>query len=361
MSDMLASSPDRDPIDPKRPWITDPREDPAEMNWTQSFTNPLGETSRLHFTRGWTMLFFIRLAWWLGFALLAMIFGAAGVDDPSAYVPPSWAFLVLIALTALASVVLHIRRLANARRSPLWAMLVFIPVLVGFAGFMQGIGGASAEYNDATRAAQLEREGKPGKLIAVELERPGAARLLAEELLVRVELSQIENSPQAETEPGAAFAGLTAGQVLDTPEFAAVFLSQSLDLSAFQRSEVETALTELIDERAEAASGGEDALGGRANGQSDRAGNGEPMTREQRLRGQLNRIQRQWRGKLPEINVTEVSALDHALNAASGTAMGFWAIPAFLVMLWSLLWVGRLPTGGGSIRSRFQDGASAEV
>ncbi len=361
MSDMLASSPDLDPIDPKRPWITDPREDPAEMNWTQSFTNPVGETSRLHFTRGWTMLFFVRLAWWLGFALLAMIFGAAGVDVPSAYVPPSWAFLVLIALTALASVVLHIRRLANARRSPLWAMLVFIPVLVGFAGFMQGIGSASAEYDDATRAAQLEREGTPGKLIAVELERPGAASLLAEELLVRVELTQIENNPLVETDPVATFSGLTADQVLDTPEFAEVFLSQSLDMNAFQRSEVETAFTELLDERAGADSDGEDEQGASAYGQSDGAGDGAPMTREQRLRGQLNRIQRQWRGKLPEIDVTQVSALDHALGAASGAALGFWAVPAFLVMLWSLLWVGRLPTGGGSIRSRFQDGASGEA
>jgi uncharacterized membrane protein YhaH (DUF805 family) len=361
MSDMLASSRARDPIDPKRPWITDHREDPAEMNWTQSFTNPLGETSRLHFTRGWTMLFFVRLAWWLGFALLAMIFGAAGVDDPSAYVPPSWAFLVLIVLTALASVVLHIRRLGNARRSPLWAMLVFVPVLVGFAGFMQGVGSASAEYDDATRAAQLEREGMPGKLIAVELERPGAARLLAEELLVRVEIARIENMPQVETDPGAAFAGLAADQILDSPEFAAALLLQSLDMNAFQRSEVETALTELIDERAKADNDGKDGQRSNAYGQSDRAGDGEPMTREQRLRGQLNRIQRQWRGKLPEIDVSQVSALNHAVGAASRTAIGFWAVPAFLVMLWSLLWVGRLPTGGGSIHSRFQNGASGEA
>ncbi|MEL6662660.1 MAG: hypothetical protein AAFR33_06625 [Pseudomonadota bacterium] len=359
MSDATSHSGRPEPLDPKRPWVDDPRELPSEMNWVQTLTNPFGETSRLHFTRAWTGLFFVRLLWRVGFIVLAIVFGAAGVENASNFVPPLWAFMILVVITAMASVVLHIRRLSDAKRSPLWAMIVFVPVLAGFAGFLSGIGGASAEYEVASRAAALEREGVPRKVIAVELERDGAARLLAREILVRLELQQVEalgDDPQTTTDATEEIPAMTDPAV-------AVLLAELsldlLDLTDAQRTRVQDALDEIAAEREGGEAEGDagaDARDGERRGRSDsREDEGdEPPSREQQLRGELVGIQGEWRGMLPLINTSEVSALSYTLDAATGSAFGFWAIPSFFVMLWSLLWVGRLPTGGGTIRSRFE-------
>lgn len=354
MSD-LSSSPNSEPLDPKRPWITDPREAPASMNWLQGYVNPFGETSRLHFTRAWTGLFFIRLIWYLGFWLLAAIFGAAGVENSSAFVPPPWAFLVLIVVTVMASLVLHVRRLADAKRSPLWAVLVVIPALALLFGLVSGVQNSAAEYGVAQRAADLERQGMPRKLIAVELDRNGAAKLFAQELLVRVELGQLERGEISADEPDQ---DLLETADLSDPAFTTALVDMSAELTGSQRTKIENAFEDLRTEKAEEQSDSEsgsnsETVGAQAGG--ERTGRGGPnQTREQRLRGQLGRFSRQWRGKLPQIDVSTISERDYALDAGVGTATVFWAIPSFLVMLWSLLWVGRLPSGGGTIRSRFE-------
>lgn len=356
MSD-VSSTDAGQPLDPKRPWITDPRETPSEMNWLQSFTNPLGETSRLHFTRAWTGLFYVRLIWYVGFALLTAIFGAAGVENPSAFVPPGWTFLVLILFTALASIVLHIRRLADAKRSPLWAVLVAIPALAMLAGLMMGSMGGIQQYAQAQRAAQLEQAGMPRKLIAVELDRPGAANLFARELLTRVELGQLE---RGETAPDGRMGEIEGNIELTNPGFVLALEAMQIELSDSQRTRIQDALGDIVTQREEAAAKRAEGAesGGGAQGGESRRGQGRPgdenLTREQRLRRQLGRFQREWRGKLPQIDVSSVSQRDFALQAGVGSALGLWAIPSLLVMLWSLLWVGRLPTGGGKIRDRFE-------
>ena len=48
-------------LDRKRPWLTDERELPANMNWLQTLFNPTGTSPRLHFTRAWTLLFMLQL------------------------------------------------------------------------------------------------------------------------------------------------------------------------------------------------------------------------------------------------------------------------------------------------------------
>ncbi|MEM8617122.1 MAG: DUF805 domain-containing protein [Pseudomonadota bacterium] len=324
------------PIDTKRPWITDPREALSEMNWLQSYTNPLGETSRLHFTRGWTGLFFLRLIWYVGFALLAAVFGAAGVEDPSALVPPGWVFLVLIVLTALASIVLHIRRLGDAKRSPLWAVLVAIPALAMLAGLMLGSMSSLREYSQAERAAALEQGGMPRKLVAVELDRPDAADLFARELLARVELGQLERGVIAPDGPMGEIDGDVA---LSSPDFATALADISTEVSDSQRSKIQDALDDIVRERAD-----------EEPGDAEQGGN---LTKEQRLRQQLGRFQREWSGKLPQIDSSRISQRDFAMQSGVGLALGLWTLPAFFVMLWSLLWVGRLPTGGGKIKDRF--------
>ena len=68
MSDAISS---QTAIDPDRPWITDPEQDPARMSWLDTFLNPTGESPKLHFTRAWSLLFFAGVLAWPGFGLLA--------------------------------------------------------------------------------------------------------------------------------------------------------------------------------------------------------------------------------------------------------------------------------------------------
>lgn len=318
------------------------------MTWSDSYTDPRGATSRVHFTRAWTLLFFVRLVWWLAFSMLALVFASAGAGDPGAYLPPGWAFLVLLVVTAVASVVLHVRRLTDAQRNPLWAVLVFLPILIGGVGFVQGLGMASGEYSAAAEAKTLEQEGMSPKLIAVELDRDGAARLLAREILVRAELAALEDQGQS-TPP---FLTLFEDADVSSPLISQTLLDLSMTPDASQTTAIAEGLAAVIAERQ-----GEDGENAQQRGEADarRGGEGRPPSREGELRGELGGIQRQWRGMLPDIPVTQLSARSYALDAATGAAVSFWAIPSLLVMIWSLVWVGRLPTGGGTIRSRFTD------
>lgn len=242
------------PIDPKRPWITDPRDAPTDMNWLKTFTDPSGETSRVHFTRAWTGLFFIRLLYLAGTMGLFMIFAAAGAENPASFVPPAWLWLVVVLVTALASAVAHVRRLASARRSAAWAALVLLPVLAGAGGFLAGAAMGAQAYQ--AQVQQAERQ--------------------------RAEMPAPPQTPPAE--------GETAGETST------------------------------------------DSAAGSAEGRDG--------ARERR------------RGGPPGPDITEVSARDFALSQGVNMAITFWALPSFLVMLWTLFWVGRLPNGGGTIRER---------
>ena len=235
-------------IDPNRPWITDPRDAPANMNWVETLTNPSGVTSRVHFTRAWTGLFFLRLIYFVGTATAAAVFATAG----SSFSVPNWVWPLLVIVTAVMSLILHVRRLADAQRSAIWASLVLLPVIVGSAGFLGGVAMGGAQYDQLV----AQREAR-----AIEIPAPEVP---------------------AEAAPTTAEAG---------------------------------------------------------------AGDDEEQSEQSGQRG-------------PQVDVTEVSQRQHALNTGFGLAQTAWAPFAFFVMLWSLLWVGRLPTGGGTIKSRFEDQAS---
>ncbi|MCI4643881.1 MAG: hypothetical protein MRY64_03765 [Hyphomonadaceae bacterium] len=267
-------------IDPKRPWIVDPEDAPAGMNWMQTLTNPFGETSRVHFTRAWTGLFFTRFIYAIGTAILIAIFGAAGAENPNAFVPPQGTWHLLVLVTALASLVMHIRRLTNARRSPLWAILVILPVTLGAVGFFLGMGQAAKQYDTAVKVEEMRRDGMRDMQIAREL--------------------GLLKAPDASEE--SADAGTDEGE------------------------------TEGQDGEAPAEEAGQTESGeGHGNGHH----------------GHVNP-----RDFLPQIDITEISQREHALKGGLGAAQMFWGAPAFFVMLWTLLWVGRLPNGGGTIRER---------
>lgn len=122
-------------IDPKRPWITDPRDAPASMKLGPSLINPFGTTSKVHFTRAWTVLFFARVFAILTPMVLMFVFGAAGANTDALGVMFMLVPLTFV-LTLLMSTVLHIRRLGDAGRPALLAGVVWLPVIVGALIFM---------------------------------------------------------------------------------------------------------------------------------------------------------------------------------------------------------------------------------
>lgn len=119
------------PIDEHRPWITDPADAPARMNWFKTLLNPFGQTSRLHFTRALTLLFFFTAPF-------------AGMLLTGSFTPG----IIGVGVLSLLSFVAHVRRLASAQRSPLWAGLVLLPLAACLIVFSAV---ASANVSEANR------------------------------------------------------------------------------------------------------------------------------------------------------------------------------------------------------------------
>lgn len=154
-----------DVIDPHRPWIRDQRDDPAEMNWTQTLFNPMGMSSKLHFSRAWTFMFLGRVLLFIGPVFAAFLAGLAGADTSGLWKPVSFLvlpipellvpFFIFTIVTELTSWVAHVRRFAEANRSTLLAMIVLIPLFLGLAGFALGAMGGSKQF------AAMQAESKP--------------------------------------------------------------------------------------------------------------------------------------------------------------------------------------------------------
>ena len=144
------------PIDPHRPWIRDKRDDPSGMNWVETLFNPLGMTGKLHFSRAWTFMFMGRVLIFIVPVFSVFIGGVAGADLDSAWKPVSFLILPIPALlvpffiftivTEFTSWVAHVRRLAEANRSTLKAMIVLIPLILGLIGFAGGVSMGIAQH-----------------------------------------------------------------------------------------------------------------------------------------------------------------------------------------------------------------------
>lgn len=143
-------------IDSHRPWIKDQRDDPSQMNWLQTLFNPYGLTGKLHFTRAWTLMFMGRVLLFIVPVSSVLIMGLAGADLTAAWQPmeavvlPIPALLVpfffFMILTEFTSWVAHVRRLADANRSTLLAMIVLIPLFLGLVGFAGGLVAGAGQY-----------------------------------------------------------------------------------------------------------------------------------------------------------------------------------------------------------------------
>ncbi|MFN7165155.1 MAG: hypothetical protein ACK4P2_10100 [Hyphomonas sp.] len=170
-------------IDSHRPWIRDHRDDPAAMNWAETMLNPFGETSKLHFSRAWTLMFFGRLLLYIVPSFAAFILGIAGVKTdglnapvniilftvPALLVP----FAVYTILTEFTSFVAHTRRLADAQRPSWLAVIVLVPMILGLAAYTAGTSMGAAQHR-AMNAPPAEKtaEAKEGEEAPAKKQQP---------------------------------------------------------------------------------------------------------------------------------------------------------------------------------------------
>ncbi len=135
-------------LDPDRPWITDERQLPSRMSWIGSLFNPTGKSPKLHFTRVWTVCFFLQFLIVVIPFGLGIVIGLAGGDPSGIKTFGLYASPVVFIATTIISFVAHSRRLNDAGKLSLWAVLVLIPLLIGMALFMSGVMQKSAEYDE---------------------------------------------------------------------------------------------------------------------------------------------------------------------------------------------------------------------
>ncbi|MFN3910883.1 hypothetical protein [Hyphomonas sp.] len=162
-------------IDSHRPWIRDGRDDPGAMNWLATLFNPLGETTKLHFSRAWTFMFMGRVLLYLIPSFTVGVLGIAGVKTgvfntpvnialftvPALLVP----FAVFTFVTDLTSFSAHSRRLAEAGRPTWLAVIVLVPMILGMAAYYAGTGIGAAQHREMMKppAAKTETPAKEGE------------------------------------------------------------------------------------------------------------------------------------------------------------------------------------------------------
>lgn len=147
-------------IDPHRPWIRDERDDPGRMDWAQTLLNPFGETSKVHFTRAWTLFFMGRLLLYIVPSFAVAILTTAGVKMEAANAPVNLLLITVPALlvpfaiytiiTEFTSFNAHTRRLKEARRPTWLAVIVLVPMILGLLAYTAGTGMGAAQHRMMT-------------------------------------------------------------------------------------------------------------------------------------------------------------------------------------------------------------------
>lgn len=145
MNDAISS---QTALDPDRPWIEREEDLPANMNWLDTFFNPTGESSKLHFTRAWTVLFFTGVLTWAGLGLVIFLIGVVGGDTTSFSVFHSYLIAIVIGVSAIFSFVIHSRRLNHAKKSSLRAIIILVPLVLGSVAFLGGVNQKAAQYQE---------------------------------------------------------------------------------------------------------------------------------------------------------------------------------------------------------------------
>ncbi len=145
-------------LDPDRPWIDREEDLPARMNWLDTFLNPTGESSKLHFTRAWTVLFFAGVITWAGLGMVIFLMGTVGAETGSFSTLHSYLIAIVIGVSAIFSFVIHSRRLNHAKKSSLRAIIILVPLVIGSVLFLGGVTQKAGQYQELydARASFLE-------------------------------------------------------------------------------------------------------------------------------------------------------------------------------------------------------------
>lgn len=133
-----------EPLDPKRPWITDPDDLPGDAKILKAMFNPFGLSSKLSFTRAFLVLSVLSIP------LILMLVSATS-GEGNALMP-----LLLLGVLAIFLMIAHVRRLNHAGRSPFLAGIVLLPVLFGLGLFAAVIPHHVVEANKTL--AQIEAD-----------------------------------------------------------------------------------------------------------------------------------------------------------------------------------------------------------
>lgn len=312
------------------PWLEDPSDDPARLNWLAAVFNPLGETSRLHFTRIWTGLFFTRLIVFIAPLAVTVLLTLSGANETGFSAIPVWGFPLFVVVTGLMSYVLHSRRLTNAKRNPIWALLVILPLMFAGGGFVLGALSGGHDYDVAIEADQLKEAGVNPKQMAIDFERQEVYKTLSSDVMLRLFVAR------SDTNSAGAAVDLAIEDTQQTALVDAQLAEIGVSLNPDQRARLTTGLDELS----------------RQLTSSFRFSAFLTSTRGSSLRDYRNSIENLWDQHLPDIDYETISQREHAIQSAIGAFIVFWILPSFFVMLWSLFWVGRLPNGGGRIKDR---------
>ena len=116
------------------------------MRWLDTLFNPSGTSTKIEFTRAWTLLFFLQLAVVILPWFAAFVMGLAGGDGQAIgrfglYMSP-----IIFVTTTVLSYVIHTRRLRDAGKSTLFALLILVPLLLGLANFGSSVMQKASEY-----------------------------------------------------------------------------------------------------------------------------------------------------------------------------------------------------------------------
>ncbi len=160
-------------IDPNRPWIRDEQDNPSTMNWAQTMLNPFGQSSRLHFTRAWTILFLGRVLLFIVPLFVMGVLITAGVNVGGSFKPQSLVlisvpmvlvpFAIFTLLSEFTSFVAHVRRLSQARRPAFLAFLVLLPLALGLTAYTAGAAAGAAQHKAMMERAAEARTGESGQ------------------------------------------------------------------------------------------------------------------------------------------------------------------------------------------------------
>ena len=123
----------------------------ADVNWFAEFFAPGGKSSQPIFLRGQTYLIFFRVLVFVVCLVLANMMPAIAI----------MIWLICMTPQLFMSIVLHIRRLADAGRSALWALIVALPLFLSSLVLVPTVSSVPAEMvKIEAKKADMEAERK---------------------------------------------------------------------------------------------------------------------------------------------------------------------------------------------------------